>query len=288
MHKSGDEIHLESSCDATLTSSKRITPDSTDEVRQLIIQIDEPSFRYAAGQSIGVLVPGPGEFGSEFHHRRYSIANPVESGNKQSIELELLVRRCFYLDEISGEQYPGIASNYLCDAKVGDKIKITGPYKSPFKIPADTSSNLLMIGTGTGVAPFRAFVRQIYDQHGSWQGDVRLFYGDRGGMNLLYMNDEQKDLTQFYDDQSFKAFSVLTDRPLSGAEEGLQQSLKNHIDECVRLMREPNTYVYLAGQEKAADVLDNLMAEAFGSKTAWEKLKSDLVGQDRWADLLYH
>ncbi|MEW8047588.1 MAG: oxidoreductase, partial [Candidatus Thiodiazotropha sp.] len=226
--------------------------------------------------------------GNEFHHRRYSIANPVESGNSQSIELELLVRRCFYLDEISGEQYPGIASNYLCDARVGDKIKITGPYRSPFKIPADTSSNLLMIGTGTGIAPFRAFVRQIYAQHGGWQGDVRLFYGDRGGMNLLYMNDPQKDLTQFYDEQSFKAFSVLTDRPLSGAEEGLQDSLKNNVEECVRLLREPNTYLYLAGQDKAAQVFDKVMVDAFGSEEAWNKEKSALVEQERWAELLYH
>lgn len=288
MPDNGDEIHHESSCEATLTSSIRITPDSTDEVRQIILQIDEPAFRYAAGQSIGVLVPGPHQFGNEFHHRRYSIANPVEAGTRQIVELELLVRRCFYLDEISGEQYPGIASNYLCDAKVGDKIKITGPYKSPFKIPTDTSSNLLMIGTGTGVAPFRAFVRQIYDQYGGWKGDVRLFYGDRGGMNLLYMNDQQKDLTQFYDDQTFKAFSVLTDRPLSGAEQGLQESLKGHIDECARLIREPNTYVFLAGQDKAAEVLDKVMAETFGSADAWDKVKSDLVESGHWAELLYH
>jgi ferredoxin--NADP+ reductase len=287
MAYSADEIHLESSCLATVKSTTRITPDSTHEVRQLILQIDEPSFRYAAGQSIGVLVPGPHAFGEEYHHRRYSIANPVEGGNSQSIELELLVRRCFYLDEISGEQYPGVASNYLCDAKVGDIIKITGPYKSPFNIPTDTSNNLLMIGTGTGIAPFRAFVRQIYDQHGSWQGDVRLFYGDHGGMNLLYMNDKHKDLTQFYDDQSFKAFSVLTDRPICGAEEGLQQSLKSHIDECVRLMRDPNTYVFLAGLEKAADVLDKLMSEALGSTEAWEKMKNDLIERDHWAELLY-
>ncbi|MES9813558.1 MAG: FAD-binding oxidoreductase [Candidatus Thiodiazotropha sp.] len=288
MSDSADEIHFESSCVATLKSTTRITPETTDEVRQLVLKIDEPSFRYTAGQSIGVLVPGPHQFGNEFHHRRYSIANPVESGNSQSIELELLVRRCFYLDEISGEQYPGIASNYLCDARVGDKIKITGPYRSPFKIPAVTSSNLLMIGTGTGIAPFRAFVRQIYAQHGGWQGDVRLFYGDRGGMNLLYMNDPQKDLTQFYDEQSFKAFSVLTDRPLSGAEEGLQDSLKNNVEECVRLLREPNTYLYLAGQDKAAQVFDKVMVDAFGSEEVWNKEKSALVEQERWAELLYH
>ncbi|PVV21790.1 MAG: oxidoreductase [gamma proteobacterium symbiont of Ctena orbiculata] len=288
MSDSADEILLESSCVATVKTTTRITPESTDEVRQIILQIDEPAFRYAAGQSIGVLVPGPHQFGNEFHHRRYSIANPVESGSSQSIELELLVRRCFYLDEISGERYPGIASNYLCDAKVGDKIKITGPYLSPFKIPADSSSNLLMIGTGTGIAPFRAFVRHIYDQHGGWQGDVRLFYGDNGGMNLLYMNDQQKDLGQFYDDQTFKAFSVLTDRPLRGAEEGLQDSLKSHVDECVRLIRDANTYVYLAGQEKNALVFDQVMTEAFGSDEAWNERKTTLIERDRWAELLYH
>jgi ferredoxin--NADP+ reductase len=287
MTDSADEHLLENSCDATITSSARITPESSEEVRKLILQIDDPTFRYAAGQTIGVLVPGPHQFGNAFHHRRYSIANPVQTGNQQSIELEILVRRCFYLDEISGEQYPGIASNYLCNACIGDKIKITGPYKSPFKIPADTSSNLLMIGTGTGVAPFRAFVRQIYDQHTGWNGKVRLFYGDQGGMNLLYLNEEQKDLSQFYDDQTFKAFSVLADRPLSSAEDGLQDSLTANVNECAQLMREPNTYVYVAGQEKAAEVLDKVMAEAFSSPEAWKNQKSKLINQGQWAELLY-
>ncbi|MCU7849384.1 MAG: oxidoreductase [Candidatus Thiodiazotropha sp. (ex Lucinoma kastoroae)] len=289
MADNADEALLENTCDATIKSSTRITPESTEEVRKLILQIDDPTFRYAAGQSIGVLVSGPHQFGNEFHHRRYSIANPVQTGNNQSIDLELLVRRCFYLDDISGEQYPGIASNYLCNARIGDKIKITGPYKSPFKIPADTSSNLLMIGTGTGVAPFRAFVRQIYDQHNSgWKGNVRLFYGDQGGMNLLYLNEEQKDLSQFYDDQTFKAFSVLTERPLARAEDGLQDSLAANMEECSKFMQAPNTYVYVAGQEKTAKVLDKVMAEAFGSPEAWEKHKNSLINQDRWAELLYH
>ncbi|MEJ2612995.1 MAG: oxidoreductase [Candidatus Thiodiazotropha sp.] len=283
-----DEALLENSCDAVITSSIRISPESTDEVRQLVLQIDDPTFRYAAGQSIGVLVPGPHEFGSEYHHRRYSIANPIQTGNAQNIELEILVKRCFYLDEISGEQYPGIASNYLCDGKNGDKIKITGPYKSPFKIPADKSSNLLMIGTGTGVAPFRAFVRQIYDQHGSWDGKVRLFYGDQGGMNLLYMNNEQKDLAQYYDDTTFKAFSALTDKPITGAERGLEESLTTHAEECHKLLCEPNTYLFLGGQEKAAAVFNQVMAKSFGTEKAWEQHRQTLIEQDRWAELLYH
>jgi ferredoxin--NADP+ reductase len=288
MPESTDELHLENSCDAIIKSSIRVTPESTDEVRQLTLQIDDPTFRYAAGQSIGVLVPGPHEFGKKYHHRYYSIANPIQTGNVEIIELEILVRRCFYLDEISGEQYPGIASNYLCDAKSGDKIKITGPYHSPFKIPSDKSSNLLMIGTGTGIAPFRAFVRQIYDQYGGWDGKVRLFYGDNGGMNLLYMNDQHKDLTQFYDQQTFKAFSVLTDKPLRGAEAGLQESLAANAEECSSLLMDPKTYVFLGGQEKAAEVFNKVMEKSFGSAEAWKKHKQSLIEQDRWAELLYH
>ncbi|MCU7843403.1 MAG: oxidoreductase [Candidatus Thiodiazotropha sp. (ex Monitilora ramsayi)] len=288
MAEINEEINAENACDAIVKSSIRITPDSTDEVRQLVLQIDDPAFRYAAGQSIGVLVPGPHEFGNEFHHRRYSIANPAQTGNAEAAELEILVKRCFYIDEISGERYPGIASNYLCDAKPGDKIRITGPFRSPFKVPADNTCNLLMIGTGTGVAPFRAFTQQIYDQHGSWKGDVRLFYGDQGGMNLLYLNDKQDDLGHYYDDASFKAFSALIDKPLRDAADGLQESLSAHTDECLRLLRDPKTYVFLAGQEKAAAVFAKVMAEAFGSEDEWKELKKQLVNEDRWAELLYH
>ncbi|MCG7918474.1 MAG: FAD-binding oxidoreductase [Candidatus Thiodiazotropha taylori] len=287
MPESTDDMHLESSCDAIIKSSTRFSPESSDEVRQLVLQIDDPTFRYAAGQSIGVLIPGPHAFGNEYHHRRYSIANPIQTGNSEAIELEILVRRCFYLDEISGEQYPGIASNYLCDAKIGDKLKITGPFRSPFKIPANKSSNLLMIGTGTGIAPFRAFVRQIYDKHGSWDGQVRLFYGDNGGMNLLYMNDEKKDLGQYYDDETFKAFSALTDRPMAGVEAGLQDSLTDHAEECKKLITDPNTYVFLGGQEKAAEVFNKVMEETFGSADAWNQQKQSLIEKDRWAELLY-
>lgn len=282
-----DDI-TENSCVTTLKSSTRITPDSADEVRRLVLQIDDPAFRYAPGQSIGVLVPGPHAFGSEVHHRRYSIANPTQTGNPQSIELELLVRRCFYTDEISGERYPGIASNYLCDAKPGETIRITGPYRSPFRIPGDSACNLLMIGTGTGVAPFRAFIRQIYDQHGGWEGDVRLFYGDQGGMNLLYLNDEQGDIGQYYDAATFKAYSALIDRPLADEADGLEASLAAHVEECRRLLADAKTHVFMAGQEKAAAAFDKVMSEAFGGDEAWRELKQKLVQEDRWAELLYH
>ena len=53
----------------TLASSERITPDDSDaEVRHLILQLPK-QLDYREGQSIGVLVPGPHEFGN-LHHLR--------------------------------------------------------------------------------------------------------------------------------------------------------------------------------------------------------------------------
>ena len=195
--------------EAVIKETQRITPESTDEVRHLVVRVLDPAFQFVEGQSIGVLVPGPHPFGNPYHLRRYSIANARSLPGQDEIKLDLLVRRCFYLDEVSGERYPGIASNYLCDAKPGDRITISGPYLSPFKIPRDDTANLLMIGTGTGIAPFRAFAQLIYERRGGWQGQVRLYYGGRTGLDLMYANDEQNDLANYYDDKTFKAFKAL-------------------------------------------------------------------------------
>ena len=49
--------------------------------------------------------------------------------------LKIAVRRCSYLDSYSGEEYKGVASNYLCDLKPGDTLSITGPFGLVFEVP---------------------------------------------------------------------------------------------------------------------------------------------------------
>ena len=77
--------------EAVVQSSRRVTAETTDEVRQIILRIDEPAFYFLEGQNIGVLVPGPHEFGNKTHHRYYTIANARALDH--GVELELLVRR---------------------------------------------------------------------------------------------------------------------------------------------------------------------------------------------------
>jgi ferredoxin--NADP+ reductase len=273
--------------EAVVTESVRITPADRDEVRRISLRIDDPAFRYSVGQSIGVVVPGPHPMGNRFHMRRYSIAGGQLDREKEGVELELLVRRCFYIDEISGESYPGIASNYLCDAEAGRHITITGPYRSPFRIPADVHSNLVMIGTGTGVAPFRSFVQEIYREKGGWKGQVRLYYGARNGMDLLYGNDVDGDLTNYYDEASFKAFGAVISRPLATDSDTLKAALEDHAAEVWELMQDPATYVYLGGLGKVTDTFDRIMEKVAGGTDKWAGAKENLRQQGRWSELVY-
>ena len=272
---------------AVIKASQRITPETTDEVRHITLEVLDPAFQFVEGQSIGVLVPGPHDFGNEMHLRRYSIANarnvPVGGG----VHLDILVRRCFYIDEVSGERYPGVASNYLCDAKPSDRITISGPYLSPFRMPLDNRANLLMIGTGTGIAPFRGFAQLIYERRGDWKGQVRLYYGGHSGLDLMYANDETSDLAHYYDEKTFQAFRALGTRPMMTSSQALEQGLTERAAEAWRLMREPNTHVFLSGLSKVTLAFDRVMAKQAGSEAEWKQLKQRLIEDGRWSELIY-
>lgn len=272
---------------AFIKDSRRITPESTEEIRHITLRVADPAFQFVEGQSIGVVVPGPHPFGNAYHVRRYSIANarsvPIDTG----VELDLLVRRCFYIDEVSGERYPGIASNYLCNAKPGASLTIGGPYLSPFKVPLDNRANLLMLGTGTGIAPFRAFAQLIYERRGDWKGQVRLYYGGRSGLDLMYTNDETTDLANYYDEKTFKAFRALGTRPLMTSSQALERGLTDNAEDALHLIKEPNTYVFLSGLGKIAAVFDKVMAERVGSSEEWAAIKQKMIDEGRWSELIY-
>lgn len=271
--------------EATVARSARLTPADTAEVRQIVLQVDEPAASFPEGQSIGVSIPGPHPFGNRDHHRFYTLA--AVRDNDAGAELEILVRRCFYVDEVSGEEYPGIASNYLCDARAGDTIKLTGPHRSPFVIPADKTSNLLLLGAGTGIAPYRAFLRRIYEQEGGWQGQVRLYYGARTGMDMLYMNDLNNDLANYYDQATFKAIQAVGKGHFGDENEALKHGVTANAEAIWRLIQAPGTHVYLAGMDKVVEAFTAGMASVAGSPAAWQAARQKLVDEGRWAELTY-
>jgi len=273
---------------ATVLRTERITDEDADvEVRELVLEVDRHEFNFDIGQSIGVLVEGPKEFGGSVHHRLYTVADTPRPKGKAKPEITIVVRRCDYVDDYSGEKYAGVNSNYLCDRKRGDELSITGPYGMPFKVPEDKSANLLLIGLGTGIAPFRALVKHIYQEVGDWTGKVRLLYGAHSGLELLYMNDKRDDFARYYDEETFEAFKALSPRPNWADPIAWDYAIEDRSGEILSLLEDEYTYVYVAGLVPIRDALDKVFANMVGSPESWSKMKAELIDAGRWVELLY-
>lgn len=273
---------------AVVKESHRITPeDAPVEVRHITLAVPGGSLSFVEGQSIGVLISHESEFGNPHHLRLYSIASTRLGEDGKGAEIAICVRRCSYIDEVNGEEYPGVASNFLCDRRVGDTLTITGPYGNHFTMPESRDANMIMVGVGTGIAPFRAFVKRIFHEKGYWRGQVRLFYGANHGLELLYMNDIANDFNLYYDEASFKAFEAVSPRPHLQTPVTWEAHMNDNGEEVWNLLQEPNTYVYIAGLEEALQSFNKTMNRVADSEAAWAAVQKGLENSGRWAELIY-
>lgn len=268
---------------AKVVSSEPLTSTGSEaEVRELVLELSEV-LDLEVGRSVGVVAPGNPEFGQTEHLRLYSVASVAEGTNRISIA----VRRCSYMDDYSGERHQGVASNYLCDAKPGDELTLTGPFGLPFEVPTDPEADLVLIATSTGIAPFRAFVRHLYEKRPDWKGRVWLFYGGRSGLDLAYLNDERDDFAQYYDKPTFEAFKALSSRPHWSGRIEWDKAVAGRGEELWHMLESPRTFVYVAGLESVRAELDVIFEGLAGSEEAWKRRKAELAAGGRWVELLY-
>ena len=251
-----------------------------------MLEVDREHFDYQPGQSIGVIVSGDHPQGHKHHFRLYSVADTAPAGGGKP-RVTLCVKRCNYIDEYSGELYEGISSNYLCDLKEGDTITINGPFGIPFEVPQDKNTDLLLIGMGTGIAPFRALIKHIYEDVADWQGRVRLFYGAQSGLEMLYMNEEKDDFTQYYDQATFEAFKALSPRPDWADPIAMDYALEERSEEILSMLENPHTRVYVAGRADILETLDRVFGRMLGSSEQWARRKAELKAGQRWVELVY-
>jgi len=109
--------------------------------------------------------------------RQYSISSsPAWSPGHCSVTVAVLEAPAW-----SGSgRYQGVASSYLAHAKPGMRIAVTvRPSRAGFHLPEDPLVPIIMVGAGTGIAPFRGFVqeRAIAAHHGQTFGPALLFFG---------------------------------------------------------------------------------------------------------------
>ncbi|MDQ0691335.1 sulfite reductase flavoprotein subunit alpha [Arthrobacter sp. W4I7] len=115
--------------------------------------------------------------------RQFSIASGP-SVNPNSVELTVATVR-------HGQErvHGGVATTFLADrVDIGDVIKLYPQPNSAFSLPAEDDTPLIMIGPGTGIAPFRGFLQERQARRAS--GRSWLFFGDRSRSTDFLYEDE--------------------------------------------------------------------------------------------------
>jgi sulfite reductase (NADPH) flavoprotein alpha-component len=116
--------------------------------------------------------------------RLYSISS---SPNAHSGEVHITVARDNF--KVNGEVKHGLASNYLADIPVDGPLEFYVHKNSQFRLPAE-DKDVIMIGPGTGIAPFRSFIAER-DAAGA-SGRNWLFFGDQHfTTDFLYQTEIQ-------------------------------------------------------------------------------------------------
>jgi len=134
-----------------------------------------------AGQLVSILRKLP--------PRLYSIAS---SPKAHPGEVHLTVAAVRY--DGHGKARKGVASTFLADeALVGEKVQVYVHANKNFRLPEDDATPIIMVGPGTGIAPFRAFVEERAERKAS--GESWLFFGDQKyNFDFLYQLEWQDHL----------------------------------------------------------------------------------------------
>ncbi len=236
---------------ATVTGNVRVTEvgplidgraGSDYDTHHIVLDFGALPFPVLEGQSIAVVPPGTDEKGRAHHARQYSIASPRNGERPGYNNLSLTIKRV--LEDHSGKPVRGVASNFMCDLKVGDTVQVIGPFGTSFLMPNHPKSHIVMICTGTGSAPMRAMTewRRRLRSSGKFEGGkLMLFFGARTQEELPYFGPLQS-LPKDFIDTNF-AFSRTPGAP----KRYVQDAMRERAADLTPLLADPNAYFYVCG-----------------------------------------
>ena len=238
---------------AIVQGNYRLTDaDSDHDVRHLILSFGDQSFPVNGGnQAI----------------RLYSIASPRDGEKPNANNIALTVKR----------EPNGLCSNYLCDLVKGDQVEISGPFGGSFLMPNDPNANIIMICTGTGAAPFRAFTERRRRAAPGASGKLVLYFGARTPAEQPYFGPLSKLPDALI--EKHLVYSRLPDQP----REYVQDRMRRQVDGLANLLQQPQTYLYICGLKD----MENGVEEALGEVCLrhhlnWQDLKTSMRATGRY------
>ena len=213
---------------------------------------------YRSGQSIGVIPSGRfnnAEFNQAHNQvrngklaekiRLYSIASSCWGDNWCGNTVSLCVKREIGEDADSGQLVMGSASNYICDAVIGDEITITGPVGKSFLLPDDPLNySYVFAATGTGIAPYRSMLIELFNQ--GFQKEVWLFFGAPYSTDVMY-DDEFRYLADLHPNFNYVTAISREQKNELGGRMYVQDRLIEYSEQLLPLLSQQTTLMYLCG-----------------------------------------
>jgi len=263
---------------ATVTGNVRVTEVGREyDTHHVVLDFGAMPFPVLEGQSIAVIPPGTDASGRPHHPRQYSVASPRNGERPGYNNVSLTIKRV--LEDHQGQPVRGVASNYMCDLQVGDKVQVIGPFGTSFLMPNHPKSHIVMICTGTGSAPMRAMTewRRRLRQSGKFEGGkLMLFFGARTREELPYFGPLQ-NLPKDFIDINF-AFSRTAGQP----RKYVQDAMRERAADLAALLVEPNACFYVCGlkaMEEGVVLALRDIAQAAGLD--WNAIAAQLKAQGR-------
>jgi len=278
--------------EASVMSVERIIgEDAPGAICQIVLHT-QGKLPYVEGQSISVLPPGLDPIKEKpYQPRLYSIASSRYGDDGAGTSVSLCVRRAVYVDPSTGLEDPnkkGVCSNFLCDAKFGDKVQIAGPIGKAMLLPDDESADIIMVATGTGVAPFRGFVTRLFAERtpgaAAFTGHCQLFLGVPTTSSLLY--PELWEHAETTKPDQFKAtFAISREQtnPVTGQGKCyVQHRLAQYADDIFKRL-EHGAHIYFCGLKGMMPEIEQTLEQACNERSldfkAWVK---SLKKEGRW------
>ncbi|MCL7022427.1 hypothetical protein MKW94_029438 [Papaver nudicaule] len=187
------------------------------------------------------------------------------------------IGRCLLNTKITGDDAPG---------ETWHMVKITGPIGKEMLMPKDPNATIIMLGTGTGIAPFRSFLwKMFFEKHEDYKfnGLAWLFLGVPTSSSLLYK--EEFELMKEKAPENFRLdFAVSREQTNDKGEKMyIQTRMAQYAEELWELLKKDNTFVYMCGLKGMEKGIDDIMVSlAAKDGIDWLEYKRQLKKAEQW------